>query len=191
MDALKITDVDTKKPYHHGHVAEAMRSAGRAMIDEDGLEGVRLREAARRIGVSTTASYRYYHTKDDLLASIAAEGFRELSAALHEAIKPPDPMLGTAIAYVEFALKNSGLFRLMFGPILIERAKYPELSEAAELTFNNLLRAAGRDGESRNEHEVVAWSLVHGLSGLLIERLVSEETARALVERTLLLAGIT
>jgi AcrR family transcriptional regulator len=187
MDALKITEVVTKKPYHHGNVAEAMRSAARAMIDRDEPEGVRLREAARRVGVSATASYRYYQKKEDLLASVAAEGFRELSAALDAAIKLPDPMLGTAITYVEFALKNRGLFRLMFGPLLVKRAKYSELSEAADLTFDSLLRAAGRGGEPRNENvqAIAAWSMVHGLSSLFIERLVSEKTARALLETIL------
>jgi AcrR family transcriptional regulator len=187
MNALTIMDIVTKKPYHHGHVAEAMRSAARAMLDQDGPEGVGLREAARRIGVSTTASYRYYQSKDDLLASVAAEGFRELSAALDVAIRGSDPMFGTAIAYVEFALKNRGLFRLMFGPILVERAKYPKLSEAAEVTFNNLHLAAGRGSEPRNKNveAITAWSLLHGLSSLLIEGLVPEENARALAETVL------
>ena len=90
MESLTITDVVTKKPYHHGHVAEAMRSAARAMIDQDGPEGLGLREAARRIGVSATASYRHYQSKDDLLASVAAEGFRELSAVLNVAIRGPE-----------------------------------------------------------------------------------------------------
>jgi AcrR family transcriptional regulator len=190
MEALTIMDV-AKKPYHHGHVAEAMRAAARAMIDQDGPEGVGLREAARRIGVSTTASYRYYQSKDDLLASVAADGFRELSAALDVAIRGPDSILGTAIAYVEFALKNRGLFRLMFGPILLERAKYPKLSEAAEVTFNNLHWAAGRGSEPRNKNveAMAAWSLLHGLSFLIIEGLVPEENARALAEAILSASG--
>ena len=46
-----------------------------------------LRETARRIGVSPTAAYRHFSSKEDLLASVAAEGFRELSAALDRAMK--------------------------------------------------------------------------------------------------------
>ena len=41
-----------------------------------------LREAARRVGVSPTATYRHFRDKDDLLAAVAAEGFREFAAAL-------------------------------------------------------------------------------------------------------------
>ena len=57
----------------------------------------------------------------------------------------PDPLNAIGLAYVEFALQKRGLFRLMFGPILVERAKYPGLDEAARAVFDLLRR------------EVVSW----------------------------------
>ena len=93
-----------RKPYRHGNVPNAMRAAARAILDgEDGASAVGLREAARRVGVSPTAAYRHFASKEDLLASVAAEEFRELSAALEMAMKGPDRMLGVGLAYVEFA----------------------------------------------------------------------------------------
>ena len=78
-----------KKNYRHGNVPNAMRAAAREILDEDGSQAVGLREMARRVGVSPTAAYRHFASREDLLASVAAEGFRELSAAL-EAVEGPD-----------------------------------------------------------------------------------------------------
>jgi hypothetical protein len=53
-----------------------------------------------------------------------------------------EPLRGVSLAYVDFALQKRGLFRLMFGPILVQRAKYPELDEAARAVFGLLQRVA-------------------------------------------------
>ena len=92
-------------------------------------------------GCRPQPQYRRFSSKEDLLASVAAEGFRELSAALVAAAKGPYLLTELGLAYVEFALKERSLFRLMFGPLLFERAKYPALNEAARETFGVLRRA--------------------------------------------------
>jgi AcrR family transcriptional regulator len=42
---------------------------------------VSLREAARRVSVSPTATYRHFKDKDALLAATAADGFAEFGRA--------------------------------------------------------------------------------------------------------------
>ena len=165
-----------------------MRSAARAILDESGPDAVGLRETARRVGVSATAAYRHFSSKEDLLASVAAQGFRELVAAMEAAVNGPDPLIGLGLAYVEFALQKRGLFRLMFGPILVERAKYPTLNEAADAAFDYVQRiASGAEDRSNEENAsaMAAWGLVHGLSALFIDGLVPESRARGLAEQIL------
>src|SRR5208337_4829814 len=128
-------------------VPSALRAASRAILDEDGPDAVGLREAARRVGVSATAAYRHYANKEDLLASVAAERFRELAAAMETGATESDPLHGAGLAYVGFALQKRGLFRLMFGTILVERAKYPQLNEAASAVFDFQRVAVGADEE--------------------------------------------
>ena len=97
----------------------------------------------------------------------------------------PDPLNAIGLAYVEFALQKRGLFRLMFGPILVESAKYPGLDEAARAVFDLLRRVVvGADGLPRqdNSEAMAAWGLVHGLSALFIDGLVPEARARGLAE---------
>ena len=176
------------RPYRHGNLPNAMRSAARAILDESGPEAVGLRETARRVGVSATAAYRHFSSKEDLLASVAAEGFRELVAAMEAAVSGPDPLIGLGLAYVEFALQKRGLFRLMFGPILVERSKYPSLNEAVSAAFEYVQRiATGVEGRSEEDSAaaMAAWGLVHGLSALFIDGFVPESRARGLAEQIL------
>ncbi len=147
-----MEDIPAPRPYRHGNLPNAMRAAARTLLDEAGPEGVGLREAARRVGVSATAAYRYFASKEDLLASVAAEGFRELAAALKAAADSGDPVSGIGPAYVDFALKKRGLFRLMFGPLLADREKYPALNEAVNEAFDFLQRAiTGAEGKRQEE----------------------------------------
>jgi AcrR family transcriptional regulator len=180
-----------RRPYRHGNLPNAMRAAARAILDEAGPDAVGLRETARRVGVSATAAYRHFTNKEDLLASVAAEGFRELAAAMAASATESDPLRGVGLAYVEFALRKRGLFRLMFGTILVERAKYSELNEAASAVFELLRSVAVRADERPREGNaagIAAWGLVHGLSTLFIDGLVPETHARGLASQILLQA---
>jgi AcrR family transcriptional regulator len=177
-----------RRPYHRSNLPNALRAAARTILDEAGPDVVGLRETARRVGVSATAAYRHFANKEDLLASVAAEGFRELAAALETGAIESDPLRAVGLAYVEFALQKRGLFRLMFGPILVERAKYPELNEAASAVFDLLQRVAVSADEPPREDRaagMAAWGLVHGLSSLFIDGLFPETYARGMANAIL------
>jgi AcrR family transcriptional regulator len=177
-----------RHPYHRGNLANALRAAARAILDEAGPNVVGLRETARRVGVSATAAYRHFTNKEDLLASVATEGFRELAAAMETGAIESDPLCAAGLAYVDFALQKRGLFRLMFGPILLQRAKYPELDEAARAVFGLLQRfSVSVDEQPREDNAagMAAWGLVHGLSTLFIDGLVPETYARGMANAIL------
>src|SRR5579871_1459717 len=179
-------DTPAHRPYRHGDLPNAMRSAARAILDEGGPDTVGLRETARRVGVSATAAYRHFASKEDLLASVATEGFRELQGQLEAALDEGDPLASLGMAYVDFADKKRGLFRLMFGPVLAERAKYPQLDEAAQAAFGLLERAADEDAADRRSPRAVrGWALVHGLASLTIDGLIPKGEAHALAEEIL------
>jgi AcrR family transcriptional regulator len=160
MKSLMVTPRGTRRP---SDLPNALHAAARAVLDEAGPEAVSLRDAARRVGVSATAAYRHFANKEHLLASVAAEGFRELAAAMETGATGSDPLGRVGFAYFDFALQKRGLFGLMFGPILVERAKYPELNEAASAVFGLLQRVAVSANEWPYEDEVAgmaAWGLV-------------------------------
>ena len=177
-----------RSTYHHGNLRPALIAAARALLDEGGASAVGLREAARRVGVSPTATYRHFRDKDALLAAVAAQGFREFAAALADAGRAGEPLSAMGAAYVDFALARPGMFRLMFSPLLAERAIDAELRAAAEEAFAQLRRgvesrAAG--GEGVEAAAIAAWSLVHGLSHLILDGVLPKESAEALKQAIL------
>jgi AcrR family transcriptional regulator len=164
---MKSLMVTPRGHCHPSNLPNALGAAARAILDEAGPDAVSLRETARRVGVSATAVYRHFANKNELLASVAADGFRELAAAMETAATGSDPLGGVGLAYFDFALQKPGLFRLMFGPILVERAKYPQLNEAASAVFGLLQRVAVSEDEWPCEDDVAgmaAWGLVMACS---------------------------
>ena len=164
---VKSLMVTPRGPGYPSGLPNALRAAARAILDEAGPDAVSLREAARRVGVSARAAYRHFANKEELLASVAAEGFRELAAAMERGATERDRLGGVGLAYFDFALQKRGLFCLMFGPILGERTKYPELNEAASAVFGLLQRVAVSADEWACEDDVAgmaAWGLVMACS---------------------------
>ncbi len=166
-----------------GDLAAALLRAAEALIVERGPQGFSLREVARRARVSEAAPYWHFANKEALLAAIAEAGFVALAAALEAVrgrIKEP------GIAYVRFALAHPAHLRLMFGPEIADKAASPGLKAAAERAFGLLVAGiadAQRAGRARRgdaeEMAVAAWSLVHGLSALLIDRQLAHRVTTA------------
>ena len=141
LDMKDLTDTP-RRTHRPSDLPNAPRAALRAILDEAGPDVVGLRETARRVGVSATAGSRHFANEEELLASVAAEGFRELAAAMETGATESDRLAGVGLAYFDFASQKPDLFRVMFGPILVGQAKYPELNEAASSVFGLLRRVA-------------------------------------------------
>lgn len=166
------------KPYHHGNLREALLQAAIHLIAEMGPNNFTLREVARRASVSHNAPYRHFRDKDDLLAAVAAQGFRELTQAmLEEAASKSnarDRLKHSGLAYVSFALRRPEHFTVMFD-LPASKSQRPEYTEAAKGAFAALLglvedcQAEGQlpSGRSR-ERALLAWSLVHGIAKLAV-----------------------
>jgi AcrR family transcriptional regulator len=164
------------KPYHHGNLRETLLQAAIQLIAEVGPAGFTLREVARRAGVSHNAPYRHFPDREDLLAAMAAQGFRELNKAMLEAVGHHRSSVGrlkrAGLAYVEFALRRPEHFTVMFDAAVFKH-KTPDSAEAAEQAFGTLLglvkacQDQGRlpSGDLR-QFALLAWSMVHGVAKL-------------------------
>jgi AcrR family transcriptional regulator len=167
-----------RKPYHHGHLRKALLGAAIELIATVGSDGFTLREITRRAGVSHNAPYRHFRSKEDLIAAVAAQGFRELDHALCAAVQgipgPMDRLKASGLAYVAFALRRPAHFAVMFDAPAGPRSNR-ERNEAAEAAFGNLMKAVtdclpeGRRGSDEPLNRALfAWSLVHGIAKLAI-----------------------
>ena len=179
-----------ERPYHHGDLQRAIVSAALEVLSETQSTEFSLRELARRAGVSHNAPYKHFADKRELLAAVSAVGFERLAKRMTDATErfsnPRARLSAMARDYVRHGVDNPALYRLMFGGYLtgpdygrpaIERA-------AAEKTKALLADAIIKGGlgraianTPRNERKIagallIYWSLLHGLTLLLVDQLV-------------------
>ena len=101
-----------------GGVREASVREALAIIEQDGVEKLSLREVARRLGVSHQAPYKYFSTREHLLAEVIGRCFDEFGAQLEAAASGEADLEPALMAmgdrYLEFAAQRPSAYRLMF-----------------------------------------------------------------------------
>lgn len=166
-----------RENYHHGDLRAALLAAARELLEANGPEAISFRATARAVGVSPTAPYNHFTNKEDLLATLAGEGFSELAAsqtavaALGEPLRERIVSLG--LDYVSFALEHPQLYRLMFGVGLQRLRLLQDIADAKRASFlplrSALAELSTRAGSKDEARAIGAWGLVHGLSMLVID----------------------
>jgi len=168
------------------------------VLAEQGLEGLGLRSVARRAGVSHGAPLRHFASFADLLAEVAAHGFRLLSEASEKSAAQLAPGAGALArlragsrAYVECAVANPALFALMFRPELLDadNASYRRDGSAAFEPLVVQVRAAQDAGwHPHRDTRVLAgavWASLHGLATLWAQGAFSSVISRASLDDAL------
>ena len=184
MWLVKGSSVPRKDRYHHGDLRNALLETALRLVSERGPEGFSLREAARAVGVSPGAAYRHFADKAALLGALSLDGHAGLAAAMERALARVAGTPGSAShavasflaigsAYVEFAMAHPSQFRVMFGPCKPDlahlaaqgRDTYQILVDVLDgLVAAGVIRAEARPGA-----ELPTWSIVHGLTSLLVD----------------------
>ena len=171
--------------YHHGDLRRALVDTALAIVTEEGAWNFTLREVARRAGVSHAASYNHFEDKSALLAEVAALGFQSLRQTLEAAARGQprsarQAVVGIGAAYVRFGVEHPAHYRLMFGAELADKARQPILQAAGDATFavlTGVLERGQASGQVRRDpvrdQALAAWSLVHGLTTLVIDQRLS------------------
>lgn len=191
--------------YHHGNLRQALIARALEDATAEPAGDLSLRGLAGKVGVSPTAVYRHFSSLDQLMAAVAAEGFRVFRSAMEEAAAPlEDPhrrLRAMGGAYLRFAAERPGLYSLIFGQNHFHGDRDEELSVAATAAFDQLVTAVrdalpdNRKQEAR-EIAVILWALVHGLADLSAKRLLradpecGDATSTAALDRWLDAAGL-
>lgn len=175
-----------KRGYHHGGLRSALVEAGLELLKTRSADEVSLREIARMVAVSATAVYRHFPDKAALLGALCDEGGRELGrlqlAAMQKSGGGRAGFDAVGRAYVHFALDNPTLFRMMM--TTRQAANFLDLPQGRDNSALQLLRdniaslaPAGASPGQRHIAALKAWSIVHGLAMLMLDKQVSVDDA--------------
>lgn len=169
--------------YHHGDLELALISTTRKLIKDSGAEHISLRQVAHEIGVSPSAVYHYFSDRDSLLFAVGFSLFEELadyqefelariSGSSAKAVKERFRTLGRT--YFDWAKHEPHFFNLMFSDLcLMDASQKKEHSDSRafqNLTkcLDDLLAAGIMDKKMRPYGELLAWSVVHGATSLIV-----------------------
>ncbi len=177
-EELQESAVPTGK-YHHGDLRQTLIAACYDIINERGADAFSLADACRLANVSTAAPYRHFKDRDEILAEVTAKGFEAMTARAVAAVEAQgegtlEGMIAMGQAYVDFALAEGGVFRLMFGgaPALQDSEPVIELgNNCFGYLIQQITTYCMANGMEQDAGAVAVkmWTFVHGASALLMD----------------------
>ncbi|TGL45043.1 TetR/AcrR family transcriptional regulator [Leptospira perdikensis] len=170
-------------PYHHGDLRPALIIAARNLLQKQGIESLSLRSIASAIGVTHMAPYAHFKGKQELLQAVAASGYDELAAIMLAVQKNHSKVRGRLLAYyygveyIQFAIVNPNLYRLMLNQIDLEKkigleSPDREIWVSSQRPFRLLYAAFANERVSKelaHARALGAWATVHGIASLAID----------------------
>lgn len=164
--------------YHHGDLRAALLDSALEVLEETGVMGFSIREAARRCGVSQSAPKYHFGDARGLLGALARRAFEELCVRLEAVdltgLEARVRVATLAAEYVCFAQQNRALFDLMWRVTQFD-VDDPALLEPKRRALHALDRGVrGPDVDPPAEESALLpsyaiWSLVHGYATLALE----------------------
>ncbi|UGQ09203.1 TetR/AcrR family transcriptional regulator [Yinghuangia sp. ASG 101] len=213
--------VARRRAYHHGDLRNALVEAATELVREGGPEALVLREVARATGVSSTAAYRHFENHRDLFEEVKNHALGMMTERVRANLDAGTPCADRADealrcirasgqGYVDFALAEPGLFRLIFrsttragvdqhaeapaeameatdGPAGVRDPSYTVMSDA----LDELVATGALSPELRPFTDIALWASVHGVATLLIDTSLARlprQARDAVIDRSFALA---
>lgn len=95
---------------------ERIVSTARSIVQSEGIDALKLRRVARELRVTAPALYGYVESHDDLFRALAEAQFEQLVERFEtlKARSPESRVRGLSRIYIEFALEEPELFKVLF-----------------------------------------------------------------------------
>lgn len=139
-------------------VTAAIKDEARKQLAEEGAPKLSLRAVARELGMVSSALYRYFPSRDDLLTALIVDAFDAIGAAAERAVAeqaagevpPAERWVAVSCAVREWALAHPHEYALIYGsPVPGYIAPMDTVGPAARvgLVLIDIVRGAVRAGD--------------------------------------------
>lgn len=149
---LRLMSAPSIRSRLRSELTAEIKAAARRQLAKEGAN-LSLRAVAREMGMVSSAVYRYFPSRDDLLTALIIDCYNELGEAVERAVEPgrvPDRWLAFGHAVRDWALANPAEYALLYGsPVPGYKAPQDTIGPAARPT--NLLLRLLADGARSGE----------------------------------------
>lgn len=178
----------TGRPFHHGNLRAALLEEAVTVLRQQGIDGLSLRDLARRAGVSHGAPRSHFRDRQALLVAVATLGFDRLGGQVRDALAGTaslnDRFRRVARAYVDFAIDDAALMELMFQAKTT--AQPGAVHDAAGALFTLLDQAVGPPGETdpeaRRVFKLLFAATMQGIAALVVAQRIDRRDSERLVD---------
>ncbi len=161
------------------HVKVEVKEAALRMLANGGPEAVSVNAIAKELGVSGPALYRYFASRDDLLADLIEDAYDDFSVALDIArqaeTEPADRFRALARSYRSWATNEPHRYRVLFrAPLHGFEAQSERFVNAAQYAMTVTVEvlsdlAPTSPASAVTQLAISAWTRIHGFVSLEIE----------------------
>jgi AcrR family transcriptional regulator len=154
---------------------ERLLDAGVEIVSEQGdAAHATIRAVTKRAGVSPTAFYLHFPTRDAFVSALRRRGFEEFRAAISEAAAtggddPAAQLHAGALGYMRFARERPNVYAMIFGPDHSSEEGGWDPDDPGPASFQDLiarvaayLDRAGRQDADAPRLALALWTGLHG-----------------------------
>jgi len=167
------------KPYHHGSLEQALLDAAMEGVRTNGIGSLSLRELARSVGVSPSATYRHFPSREHLVMRVSQRAREALARDLIAASgritgsntkrRSIERFEAIGHAYVQFAVRNPALFEAAFSRsgVALDQPDDPSAWSGLADSIDQMIAAGAIPPTRRKDAPIIAWSGVHGIATIV------------------------
>src|SRR6266700_7851819 len=163
---IKATAVTGWREARRRSARDAIVEAAWALVGEEGLAGLSLRDLARRAGITTPTVYAYFDSKNaiyDAMFGKAATQFAERMAEPHECDDPRDLLVARMRRFCEFCTSDPARYQLLFQRTLPGFEPSPESYAPALRALHGARELLALNGITEPRHLDLGTALMTGL----------------------------
>lgn len=163
---IKFTETASWREGRHRSARDAIVDAAWALVAEEGLAGLSLRDLARRAGITTPTVYSYFGSKNaiyDAMFARAASQFAARMAEPYDCDDPRDLLVASARRFAEFCTSDPARYQLLFQRMLPGFEPSPESYAPAVRALDGARELLARNGITEPRYVDMSTALVTGL----------------------------
>lgn len=179
-------------------IKEKMLESAKSIVEQEGFEGISMREVAKLSGYTPGSIYQYFDNKDVLIRELIKSGYQQIMGAinreLEEDLTVEEQIIQRFTSYIRAALNMREYYKAVMlseDPKIIEMTMVLQRDESGEPRAIKKLESAVEKGIKIGEFQKVdpkstariLWTANYGLIlRMIIENIQDEQMIEELIE---------